>query len=226
MIGYLLERELANAMPGRNVASLLTQTVVDALDPAFRKPTKPIGPVYEAGDALSLASERGWQSLPTATSGVASSRRRSRVRSWSSRRSGCSSTTTCWSCAPAEGVSRSSSTSDGARHGVEAVVDKDAATALVARDLDADLLLLLPTCPRSRPDGGPRFPTDRADCRARVAGAELCSGVDGSEGRRGVFLRERDGGPGCDRRTDRRRGTGVGYDRNPGRPERHSALRM
>ena len=60
MIGYLLERELANALPERNVASLLTQTVVDALDPAFRKPTKPIGPVYEAGDALSLASERGW----------------------------------------------------------------------------------------------------------------------------------------------------------------------
>ena len=59
MIGYLLERELANALPGRNIASLLTQTVVDALDPAFRSPTKPIGPMYEADEAQRLAAERG-----------------------------------------------------------------------------------------------------------------------------------------------------------------------
>ena len=71
MIGYLLERELANALPERHVASLLTQTVVDALDPAFRKPTKPIGPVYDARDAVRLAQrarlERRRRRRPVAT---------------------------------------------------------------------------------------------------------------------------------------------------------------
>ena len=46
-LGYLLETELANALPGGPlVVSLLTQTVVDPADPAFEKPTKQIGPHY------------------------------------------------------------------------------------------------------------------------------------------------------------------------------------
>src|ERR687883_77168 len=48
MIGYLLEQELRNRLPGREVATLLTQVVVDRHDPAFRAPTKPVGPVYDA----------------------------------------------------------------------------------------------------------------------------------------------------------------------------------
>src|SRR5512143_2498997 len=46
MIGYLLQQALRNAAPGLEVATLLTQVVVDAADPAFRRPTKPIGAVY------------------------------------------------------------------------------------------------------------------------------------------------------------------------------------
>jgi carbamate kinase len=46
MIGYILAQELRNARPERPVAALLTQTLVDADDPAFQHPTKPIGPVY------------------------------------------------------------------------------------------------------------------------------------------------------------------------------------
>jgi carbamate kinase len=48
MIGYLLEQELVNQLAGRPVATLLTQVIVDADDPAFAHPTKPIGPVYDA----------------------------------------------------------------------------------------------------------------------------------------------------------------------------------
>lgn len=60
MIGYLLEQALGNELRGRSVATLLTQVVVDPADPAFLRPTKPIGPVYEEAEALRLAHERGW----------------------------------------------------------------------------------------------------------------------------------------------------------------------
>ena len=59
MIGYLLERELGNVLGDRPVASLITQTVVDALDPAFQRPSKPIGPVYDAVESKALAKRAG-----------------------------------------------------------------------------------------------------------------------------------------------------------------------
>ena len=64
MIGYLLEQELMNARPGRPVASLLTQVSVDAADPAFAEPSKPIGPVYDDLAGKQLAAERGWALAP------------------------------------------------------------------------------------------------------------------------------------------------------------------
>ncbi|MQA75254.1 MAG: carbamate kinase, partial [Solirubrobacterales bacterium] len=60
MIGYLLEQGLENELPGRRVATLLTQVAVDADDPAFARPSKPVGPVYEQRVAERLAAERGW----------------------------------------------------------------------------------------------------------------------------------------------------------------------
>lgn len=60
MIGYILEQELRNALPGWSVATLLTQTLVDPDDPAFDDPTKFIGPVYTETEARGLAEERGW----------------------------------------------------------------------------------------------------------------------------------------------------------------------
>lgn len=60
MIGYMLEQELRNALPGWSVATLLTQTLVDPDDPAFDDPTKFIGPVYTETEARRLAEERGW----------------------------------------------------------------------------------------------------------------------------------------------------------------------
>jgi carbamate kinase len=169
MIGYLLERELANAMPERNVASLLTQTVVDALDPAFRKPTKPIGPVYEARDALSLASERGWHVAPDGDQWrrvVASPIPRSVVELSTIKL--LLDHDVLVVCAGGGGVPIIVG-SDGARHGVEAVVDKDAATALVARELDADLLLLLTDVPAVETGWG----TEVARPIGQIAATEL-----------------------------------------------------
>ena len=60
MIGYLIEQELINALGGRSVATLLTQVIVDGDDPAFFRPTKFIGPVYDRATADRLAVERGW----------------------------------------------------------------------------------------------------------------------------------------------------------------------
>jgi carbamate kinase len=61
MIGYLVEQELGNLVPfERPVATLLTMIEVDPSDPAFEDPTKPIGPIYDAESAGALAKQRGW----------------------------------------------------------------------------------------------------------------------------------------------------------------------
>ncbi len=60
MIGYFFLRALGNALPGRQIVSLICQTVVAADDPAFRHPTKFVGPIYEKGAAQRLAKARGW----------------------------------------------------------------------------------------------------------------------------------------------------------------------
>lgn len=65
MIGYLLEQELGNLLPaGRRMATILTRIAVDSADPAFSRPTKPIGPVYERSEAERLAAEKGWVIAP------------------------------------------------------------------------------------------------------------------------------------------------------------------
>ena len=61
MIGYQLEQELANLLPAHHtVVTLLTRTEVDASDPAFAHPTKPVGPMYTQVEAQRLATDRGW----------------------------------------------------------------------------------------------------------------------------------------------------------------------
>ena len=61
MIGYMIEQELGNLIPfERPMATLLTMIEVDPMDPAFAEPTKFIGPGYPEADARRLAAERGW----------------------------------------------------------------------------------------------------------------------------------------------------------------------
>jgi carbamate kinase len=149
MVGYMLEQELENARPQRTVVSLLTQVVVDAVDPAFRNPEIPIGPTYSESEAHKLAAERGWAVAQDGASNrwrrvVASPAPRSIVELPAIRlllQHG-----VLVVCAGGGGIPVVVDV-HGARHGVEAVVDKDLSAALLARQLDADLLLLLTDVP-------------------------------------------------------------------------------
>ena len=60
MIGYMMEQELYNHTNGAQIATMVTQTLVDANDPAFQDPTKFVGPVYSKEEAEALAAEKGW----------------------------------------------------------------------------------------------------------------------------------------------------------------------
>jgi len=143
MLGYLVEQELANELAGVEVTALLTEVVVDALDPAFRQPTKPIGPVYTEEVARRLAEERGWSIARDGTGWrrvVASPVPRSIVGLHAIELLVAAGVVVV--CGGGGGIPVVVDVAGG-RHGVEAVVDKDRATALLARSLGADRLLLL-----------------------------------------------------------------------------------
>jgi carbamate kinase len=144
MIGYLIEQELGNVIPAKNeVAALLTQVEVDATDPAFRNPTKPIGPMYGRKEATAITAKRGWVTVPDG------SHFRRAVPSPLPRRileigvirllikHGV--TVICAGGGGIPVVRRQ----DGSYIGVEAVIDKDHASGLLARQISADMLLML-----------------------------------------------------------------------------------
>ena len=143
MIGYLLDQELVNGLGGRDVATLLTQVIVDRGDPAFERPEKFIGPVYERAHAERLAAERGWA---VAADGnfwrrvVASPEPRSIVELQTIRLLVNAGVLVV--CAGGGGIPVVVDR-DGRLRGVEAVVDKDRAAALLAAGLGADALLML-----------------------------------------------------------------------------------
>ena len=63
-IGFMIQQTLYNSMKrigeNRDVATIITQVVVDGADPAFLRPTKPIGPYYREEEAQVLRNEKGW----------------------------------------------------------------------------------------------------------------------------------------------------------------------
>ena len=144
MIGYMIEDELRDALDGDcEVATLLTQVAVDADDPAFGIPTKPIGPVYEEEEARLLAAQRGWT---VARDGddwrrVVASPIPRRILEIRSLRVLLDAGIVVI-CAGGGGVPVVAGESGGWQ-GVEAVVDKDLSAALLADQLNADALLLL-----------------------------------------------------------------------------------
>ena len=143
MIGYLLEQGLGNALGGRPVATLLTQVLVDRDDPAFRRPTKPIGPQYERREAERLRAERGWAIAPDGEGYrrvVSSPEPRGIVELATIRlllEAG-----VLVVCVGGGGIPVVRD-DEGRLAGVEAVIDKDLAAALLASELAADALLLL-----------------------------------------------------------------------------------
>lgn len=142
MIGYLIEQELRNAAPGLKVATLLTQVEVVPDDPAFSTPTKPVGPVYTKADAEELARTQGWAIAQDGQQyrRVVASPRPKRILEIETIRILVDAGVTVI-CTGGGGIPV---VIDAARiTGVEAVIDKDAASALLARELGADMLVML-----------------------------------------------------------------------------------
>ena len=153
-IGYLLDQELLNALGGRPVATLLTQVIVDLDDPGFAHPTKPIGPVYDHATAEQLAAERGWAIAPDGAHYrrvVASPEPRSIVELVTLKLLVAAGVLVV--CVGGGGIPVAVDR-DGRLHGVEAVIDKDLAAALLARGLGADALLLLTDVPAVQAEWG------------------------------------------------------------------------
>lgn len=143
LIGYLIESELAPLMPGRELATLLTQVEVDAADPAFAAPSKPIGPRFERARAESLAAQHGWTfaEVERGWRRVVPSPKPLRIREFAAIRHLLDARVVVV-CAGGGGIPVTVTRTGGLR-GVEAVVDKDATSALLAAELGADALLLL-----------------------------------------------------------------------------------
>lgn len=144
MIGYMIEQELGNLLPGeRRCATLLTQIEVDPQDPAFKDPTKPIGPVYSEEDALRLAGERGWTIAPD---GEFYRRVVPSPRPKSIFELGVIELLISQGiiviCAGGGGIP-TVRLEEGRLIGVEAVIDKDLASSLLARELKADAFIML-----------------------------------------------------------------------------------
>jgi carbamate kinase len=145
MIGYMIEQELGNLLPfEKPFATILTMVEVDPDDPAFRNPTKFVGPVYEKADADRLARNKGWvvkqdgdkwrrvvpSPLPKRIFEI-------RPVKWLLEKG------TVVICAGGGGIP-TMYLPDGTRTlvGVEAVIDKDLSSELLARELDADLFVI------------------------------------------------------------------------------------
>jgi carbamate kinase len=144
MIGYMIEQELGNILPfERPFASILTMIEVDPEDPAFKDPTKFIGPVYSKEDAEALAAEKGWQIKPDGDKWrrvVASPlpKRIFEIRpiTWLLEKGA------VVICTGGGGIPTMYSPGTRELVGAEVVIDKDRASALLAEDLGADLFVM------------------------------------------------------------------------------------
>ncbi|HEY7738234.1 MAG TPA: carbamate kinase [Candidatus Limnocylindria bacterium] len=145
MIGYLIEQELGNLLPAdQPLATILTMVEVDPNDPGFANPTKFVGPIYSEAEAKAQAAEKGWVVKPDGDHWrrVVPSPRPQRIfeirpMRWLLEHG------TIVICAGGGGIPTMFAPGQD-RHlvGVEAVIDKDLATSLLARDLSADLYIM------------------------------------------------------------------------------------
>jgi len=145
MIGYMIEQELGNLLPfDVPFATILTMVEVDPADPAFQNPTKFVGPVYEKEEADQLKAEKGWvfkqdgakwrrvvpSPLPKRIFEL-------RPIKWLLEKN------TVVICAGGGGIpTMYEAGKERWLAGIEAVIDKDLASELLARELDADLFVI------------------------------------------------------------------------------------
>jgi carbamate kinase len=183
MIGYMIEQELGNLLPfERPFATLLTMVEVDRGDPAFSNPTKFIGPIYEKADADRLAAAKGWvfKADGAAWRRVVPSPEPKRIfelrpMKWLLERN------TIIIAAGGGGIPTMYDPAAPRKlTGVECVIDKDFATELLARELGADLFVMLTDAEAVFVDWGK--PTQRAIRRASPEALGAMSFAAGSMG--------------------------------------------
>ncbi|KGY11361.1 carbamate kinase [Vibrio tubiashii] len=142
MIGYMLMQEFKNQMPDINATCMLTQMTVDPNDPAFADPTKPIGPIYEEAEARELAEKYRWTIKPDGKhfrrvvpspqpTGIIEHEAITKLIDEGH----------LVICTGGGGIPVKRE--NGKLTGVEAVIDKDMSAAFLAKQLDADALLIL-----------------------------------------------------------------------------------
>ena len=145
MIGYMVEQELGNLLPDEvPFATILTMVEVDADDPAFADPTKFVGPVYDADAAQALVAKKGWvfKADGDAFRRVVPSPAPKRIFEirpirWLLDQG------TVVICAGGGGIPTMWVPGQGRTlGGVEAVIDKDLASELLAREVEADLFVM------------------------------------------------------------------------------------
>ena len=143
MIGYMIEQEMGNLLPQEvPFATILTMIEVDGADPAFQEPTKFIGPVYDKAEAERLAAEKDWAIKPDGghwrrVVPSPAPKRIFEIRpiKWLLEKG------SIVICAGGGGIPTVYD-ENKKLHGVEAVIDKDFASELLARELGADLFIM------------------------------------------------------------------------------------
>jgi carbamate kinase len=143
MIGYLIGQALANELPGREIATLLTQVEVSPSDPAFDRPTKPIGPVYDEAEAHILAARTNWPLVRDGQMFRRAVPSPNPLHIHEIKAIGLLVSAGILVICVGGGGIPIVKNADGAIRGVEAVIDKDLSAALLAEEIGADALLLL-----------------------------------------------------------------------------------
>jgi carbamate kinase len=179
-IGALIAAELRPALDDREIACLLTHVTVAPDDPAFKRPTKPIGPFYSADQAEALERERGWALVSDANRGhrrvVPSPEPLEIVELDAIRRLVEAGTVTIACGGGGIPVARR----EGRLSGVDAVIDKDRASALLARELEAERLIILTEVPAVYRSFGDQDQEEIRELSRNDAGALLPQLSEGS----------------------------------------------
>ena len=147
MIGYMIEQELGNIIPADDhIVTVLTQVVVDPKDPAFQKPSKPVGPIYDRKEAERLQREKGWAIAPDGDyfRRVVPSPEPKRIIEIDAIRLLVDEGIVVI-CAGGGGIP--TAYNGNKLYGVEAVIDKDLAAGLLARSLNAEQFVMLTDVP-------------------------------------------------------------------------------
>ena len=188
-LGFLIQQALRNALLQqgieRTVATVITQVTVDTHDPAFERPTKPIGPFYDEAQARLLERENGWAVVPDAGRGwrrVVPSPRPIEVVEWPAVESLLDAGVVV--VAVGGGGIPVTREKDGSLQGVDAVIDKDHASELLGRLVQADTLMIITQVPKvyvrfGQPDAQALDVSPACRARELLAAGEFPSGSMG-----------------------------------------------